>query len=226
LISAVLILTSIHLSKSVAGYATIVILIVFVITRTKLSSISIKNSLFLLVFLILFIWSGYLIVTFFLSGEIEHWFLLRRAFSIELRIQEWMFSFHEIIRTPLGFGIGNVNPVADALNSERLLGYGRGYGGPTNFLAPIYSLGIPYLLPFMFYGVVLLWCFRIKFSASSDLKMVSVMVVGGIILSASYYQLNTAVFHVTLASFFLLLSEEGKKKVIVPNSLGTEQSRQ
>ena len=89
-------------------------------------------------------------------------------------------------------------------------------GGPTNFLVPIYSLGIPYLLPFMFYGFVLLWCLRVKFRASCDLTMVSVMVVGGIIFSASYYQLNTAVFHVTLAALFLLLSEEGKEKVMMP----------
>jgi hypothetical protein len=225
-ISAVLFLTSIVLTQSVAGFATVVILIAFVIIRKTLRSISIVNILFLLAFLISFICVGFFILTFFLSADIENLFLIHRALSIELRIQEWMWSFQEIIANPLGFGIGNVSPVADALNSERVIGFGRDYGGPTNFLAPIYSLGIPYLLPFMFYGVVLLWCLRIKFRASCDLPMVSVMVVGGIVLSASYYQLNTAVFHVTLAALFILLSEEGKEKVTVPKPLGAEQSRQ
>lgn len=216
-ISAVLFLTSIALTQSVAGFATVVILIVFVIIRKKFRSISIINILFLLVLLILFIWAGFFILTFFLSGDIENSYLVHRALSIELRIQEWMWSLKEIIRNPLGFGIGRVSPVVDALNSERVIGFGRDYGGPTNFLAPIYSLGLPYLLPFMFYGVVLFWCLRITVRASCDLTMVSVMVVGGMVLSASYYQLNTAVFHVTLSALFILLSEEGKKKVIVPN---------
>ena len=161
-----------------------------------------------------------------LSGEIENNFLFRRAISTELRMQEWMWSFREIITNPLGFGIGNVNAMEGALMSERIQGYGRGYGGPTNFLAPIYSLGIPYLLPLMFYGIVLIWCIRIKFRASCDLTMVSVMVVGGMVFSASYYQLNTAVFHVTLAALFILLSQKDKERVIVPNRLDEEQSRQ
>tara|TARA_B110001450_G_scaffold207590_1_gene198040 strand:+ start:245 stop:1519 length:1275 start_codon:yes stop_codon:yes gene_type:complete len=225
-VSALLFLTSIALTQSVAGYATVLILIAFVTIRTKLRSISIINSLFLLVFLTLFIWSGFFVITFLLLGEIENSFLIRRALSTELRIQEWMMSLQEIIKNPLGFGIGNVSPVADALNSERIQGFGRGYGGPTNFLAPIYSLGIPYLLPFMFYGVVLIWCLRIKLRASNDLRMVSVMVVAGIVASASYYQMNTAVFHVTLAALLILLSQEGKEKVIVLNPLGEQQSRQ
>ena len=56
--------------------------------------------------------------------------------------------------------------------------------------------------------------------------MVSVMVVAGIVASASYYQMNTAVFHVTLAALLILLSQEGKEKVIVLNPLGEQQSRQ
>ena len=226
LISGMLILTSIILAQSVAGFATALILVAFVTFHRRLRSISITNIFFLLVFLTLVIWAGRSITTFLLLGEIGNDFLIRRALSTELRIQEWMWSFREIITNPLGFGIGNVNAIEGALMSERIQGFGRGYGGPTNFLAPIYSLGIPYLLPFMFYGIVFIWCIRIKFRASCDLTMVSVMVVGGMVFSASYYQLNTAVFHVTLAALFILLSQKDKEGVIVSNRLNEEQSRQ
>jgi len=220
----VLFLTSIAFAQSVAGYATVAILVPFVIIRNKIRKISITNIFFMLVFLILFIWAGFLIVTFLLSGEIENTFMVHRALSIELRAQEWMWSFREILMNPLGFGIGNVSTHEDVLQSNIVSGFGGNYGGPTNFLAPIYSLGLPYLIPFMFYGAVLFWCLRIKYSASSDLRMVSVMVIGGMVISASYYQMNTAVFHVTLAAFFILLSEEGRGKVIAPNP-GGENSR-
>ena len=186
-------------TQSVATIGSLLILAVIPFTASRLQSFTLKDITLSLIALfalgtVLFGLVVYLI-------NLKESVFQFRGLSIVMRALEWQQTFTSIMSNPLGYGIGVINNNLLVLDSET--GLTKEYGGPTNFLLLFYQLGVPYLLPFLYWLRVLKLAYNSFSESSNDLKMTALMLLTGFLISISYIQFNTAVFQVTLALFFI-----------------------
>jgi hypothetical protein len=131
--------------------------------------------------------------------------IFRRILSVEGRLLEWNYSIIELLRHPMGLGVGSRILNENALSFE-LVSLQKDYAGPTNLLQHVYYLGFIVLLPMgIFYGRLFGWCHSAMTSARTLDAALASMVILGFIFSLSLDQLFTAPYQIAIAAFLVAM---------------------
>jgi hypothetical protein len=208
-IAILIIFISILTTHSVAGLFTIILIAMFAFVRQALGEK--KPTILLLSLAKALIMPMVLIVIIDLLGDAEDSILYYVWLSMSMRPLEWGLSVSEILTYPMGVGFGNYSTTVELMELDSVGNFSKEYYGPTNLLVPIFNLGLLYAIPYLlFFGAVFRWALFLPGRVTPEVKMLSTMVVAGLIFSGSYFQLNTAVFQLTMAGFFIILDRNSR----------------